>query len=95
MATLSETDRRRVWRGLMRYWSAQGITIPGNVKDDIYQAVVDTDEFIEDNQSAYNSALNATFRTNASLTDKTLLFCAVAAMRVSAGFCRLLFGDLG
>jgi hypothetical protein len=94
MAQLTESQRRQIWRGLMRYWSKQGKQLGAMVKEDIYDAVVATDVFIEDNQGAFNQAIPQPFRAEADLDDKTLMFCAVAAMRVSAEFCRQLFGDL-
>ena len=40
-----------------------------------------TDAWIEANAAAYNTALPAQFRTAASATQKTLLFCYVALRR--------------
>jgi len=94
MAQLTEAQRRQIWRGLMRYWSNQGKQLGAMVKEDIYDAVVNTDVFQEDNQVAFNQALPQPFRTEVDLDDKTLLFCAVAAMRVSVEFCRSLFGNI-
>ena len=94
MATLTEAQRRKIWRGLMRFWSAEGEELGAMVKEDIFNAITDTDIWIENNQAAFNSALPQPFRGEATLDQKTLTFCAVAAMRVSAEFCRQLFGDL-
>lgn len=94
MANLSEVDRRRIWRGLMRYWSRGGKELGDIVKEDIYDAVASTDAFIDGIQATFNQALPEPYRTEADLDEKTLLFCAVAAMRVSVEFARTLFGGL-
>jgi len=44
--------------------------------------------------ASYNTALPATFRNNATLTQKTLLFCAVALARVSIVVLRQVFGEV-
>lgn len=93
MAELSIEDRIRVWRGLMRYWS----NIRSNLalsKADLQAAIDATDTWIEANQAAYNQALPAAARDGLSLVQKTTLFCAVAAMRVSLAFARALFGEV-
>ncbi len=94
MAQLPTADRQRIWRGLMRYWSAEREAIGGCAKADILAAVEATDTWIDDDQAAVNTALPATFRTNATLAQKTLLFCAVALMRVSIGALRRMFGEV-
>ena len=33
MAVLPDTDRRRIWRGLMRWWSARAETVAGLTKE--------------------------------------------------------------
>lgn len=86
MAVLSDSDRQKVWRAFMRWWMSQhGISIPNNVKGDIYTAISNTDAWIDGNQSSYNNALNNVFKNNASQDDKTILFCLVALMRSPSG----------
>ena len=92
MALLTETERQQVWRGLMRYWSTQLEPLSSIEKAELRQAVDDTDQWIEDNQTSYNNALTLAVRDNATAAQKTLLFCAVAAMRVSPAFARALMG---
>lgn len=94
MAELSTEDRQRIWRGLMRYWSNLWETLVGCTKADLQAAINATDTWIENNQVSYNAALPNPFKTNATQAQKTLLFCCVAAMRVSPAFCRMLLGDL-
>lgn len=95
MAVLSETDRQRVWRGVMRYWCNEPNPAPTPFTKAEFRAAVDaTDDWIDGNaggtstNTGYNSALPAAFRTAASAAQKTLLFTAVACMRVSPAFAR-------
>jgi hypothetical protein len=76
MAELSATDRFRCWAQLMRAVTGWPVT-----KADLRAAVDATDTWIDSNQSAFNSALPQPFRTNASVSQKTLLFCYVAMRR--------------
>jgi len=85
MAELSTTDRQRIWRGLMRYWSNLRETLGAFSKADLLEAVSDTDAWIEGNQVSFNAALPNPFKTQATLAQKTLLFCCVALMRVDPG----------
>jgi len=91
MAELSTADRLRIWRGLMRYWSrlGEGVDV---TKDELQTLVVETDEWIDDNQGSYVSALTSNNLTGAQ---KTLLFCAVALCRVDPGLAALLRRALG
>jgi len=93
MAVLSEVDRQRVWRGVMRYLSnlRQSLDLS---KTELRAAVDATDIWIEDNQADYNNALPTAAKANLTIVQKTLLFCVVAAMRVSPAFARLLLGEV-
>lgn len=93
MATLPSNDIDRVWRGVMRFWSAAHETVTVR-KTELRDAVVATDSWIDANQAAYNSALPAPFRSSATQAQKTLLFCAVAAMRSGLSLLRLIFGEV-
>jgi SLT domain-containing protein len=93
MAVLSTTDRARIHRGLMRYLSNLREAIPALTKADIRAAIDAADSWIDSNQSSYNTALPTAFRTNATTAQKTFLFCAVAAMRVSPAFARAVLGE--
>lgn len=92
MAILSEQDRLRVWRGLNRIADDRQFSIAGISKQDVRDAVDTTDDWIEANQASFNSVLPAVVQSSLSATDKTLLFCAIAAMRVSPNFARRLLG---
>lgn len=97
MAYLSTEDRQRIWRGLMRYWSNIREILGAFSKNDLLDAVVATDEWIDDNQTGFNTALPEPFKTEATQVQKTLLFCAVALMRVDPGVAALLrrvFGEV-
>ena len=93
MATLPTEDRQRIWRGLMRYWSSLK-EVQAWSKADLQAAVNATDAWIDANQSSYNSALPEPFKSNATLAQKTILFCAVAAMRVSEAWLRAIIGEV-
>jgi hypothetical protein len=80
MAVLDATNRLRVGN----QWMRLGRTVLGTcafTKTDLRAAVDATDAWIEANQAAFNAALPAGFRNNATLVQKTLLFWAVAARR--------------
>jgi len=94
MAALPEADRQKIWRGIMRWWSRVWETTGDLSKTDLKDAVDATDDWIEANQTSYNTALPAPFRNNATPEQKTLLLCAVALMRVSIDFLRAVFGEV-
>lgn len=78
---LDATGRFRVWAQAMRDWPT-AIGFPSGVtKADLRAAVDATDDWIEANAASYNSALPATFRTSATLPQKTFLFAYVALRR--------------
>ena len=91
---LDSTDRQRVTTGLMRYWSRLFEPVSGISKYELLAAVGAMDDWIEANQIAINAALPQPFRTNATLSQKTLLFCGVALARVSINFARQIFGEV-
>lgn len=84
MPVLDAANRTLVGNHLMRVVNA---TLDLVTKPDLRAAVDATDQWIEDNQAAFNAALPVTFRTNATLTQKTLLFCLVGMRR--AGLLRV------
>ena len=93
MAILPDADRKRIWRGLSRYWSKKWELL--NLSEtDLQAAIAATDTWIENNQASYNNALPAIARTNLTLIQKTLLFCAVALMRVSVDLLRAVFSEV-
>jgi hypothetical protein len=78
----------------MRYWSSLREVLSGVSKSQLQDTVNATDAWIEDNQVSYNTALPNPFKTNATQAQKTILFCCVAAMRVSPAFARMLLGEV-
>lgn len=94
MAQLGAEDRQRIWRGLQRYWSNDRETMDLN-KTELLAAIVATDTWIDNNAGSYNSALPAEAQSGLTATQKTLLFCAVALMRVDPGLAVLLRRALG
>lgn len=91
---LTTEDRQRISAGLQRYWSNLRERTVGFTSADLLAAVAATDDWIEANQAGYNTALPAAFRTNGTLVQKTLMFCCVAAARVSLAFLRRLVGEV-
>lgn len=94
MATLSEQDRQRIWRGLMRYWSNLRVPISSLNKNELRNAVDATDNWIESNQGSFNNALPEPAKSNLSQAQKTLLFCVVALARISIPFLRKVLGEV-
>lgn len=92
--TLSEEDRARVHRGVMR-WRSDRREAKGDFnKTNERAAIAATDDWIEANQAAFNAALPAAYRNNATTAQKTFLFCAVAIARVNVAFLRRVFGEV-
>ncbi len=94
MAVLSDENREKVWRGLMRYWSVFREHLGDFTKADLRAAVNATDQWQEDNQTSFNGALPELFKSEATLAQKTLLFCAVALARVSTELLRKVLGEV-
>lgn len=93
MAVLNDTDRQRISTGLQRYWSRLFEEILG-IEADLLAAVNATDTWIDNNQASYNSALPSAAQINLTATQKILLFCVVAAMRVNVKFAKRLVGEV-
>lgn len=93
MATLPDSDRLRIWRGLMRFWSGMQETVSVN-KADLKAAVDAADTWVDDNAISYNAALPTAFRTNATQTQKSLLLVAVVLMRFNLDLLKLIFGEV-
>jgi len=94
MAVLPDSDRQLILMGLMRYWSQLFETISDLSKSELKSAVDATDQWIENNQASFNAALPAIPRSNLTLAQKTLIFCVVAAFRVSKQFVIRLIGGI-
>lgn len=77
MAVLSDEERRRTTAQWMRA-NLEAVSI---TKADLRAAVNATDQWIDDNASAYNLALPQPARGALSATQKTLLFVYVAMRR--------------
>ncbi len=91
MAVLTESDRLRVWRGLMRYWSQLQEAV-GCSKSQLRTTIDETDDWIDDNQSGYVSSL--THGGNFTAVQLTVIFCCVALMRVGVGLLRRVLGEV-
>ena len=81
MANLTEADRLRIWRGLMRFWSSLQELVAGFVKADLKAAVDAADAWVDSNAASYNAALPNPFRSAATSSQKSLLLVAVILMR--------------
>jgi hypothetical protein len=93
MPALPDADRKRIWRGLSRWWS--NVREPfALTKADLQAAIAATDTWIDSNQASFNSALPVAARNNMTLAQKTLLFCAVALMRQGLGYLKFIFGEV-
>lgn len=80
MAVLSQAERDRVRRWFMR--AASQAAEPLNVSKAQLTAAVDAaDQWADDNAAAYNSALPAAFRNNATASQKALLLAYVILRR--------------
>ena len=93
MATLSEANLRKIWRGLMRYWSNQR-ELTAFEKAGLYDAIVAIDTFLNDNATAINNAFPAAFRTSATASQKSVILAAVALARYNPDLLRQLIGEV-
>ena len=77
MAALTDSDRRALWADYMRVNDEEMSLL----KPELRAAVDATDDWIEANQSAFNSALPLPARTSLSAKQKARLFMAVAGRK--------------
>jgi hypothetical protein len=77
---LTQADRRKVWAGVMRVWSARGESM-GFVKADLASAIDAVDQWIDDNAASYNAAIPEVVRTALTPGQKAELLYAVAMKR--------------
>jgi hypothetical protein len=77
LAVLDPTARLRTGNQFMR----RQLEPCAFTKTDLRAAVDATDDWIDANATSFNSALPAEFRTTATATQKTLLFCYIAMRR--------------
>jgi hypothetical protein len=84
MAVLSEADRAEVAAVIMRELSADREPC-GFVKATVRAAVDATDSWQNDNAAAFNTALPAAFRNNATAAQKSRLFRLVSRFRYEKG----------
>lgn len=78
MAVLDATNRLRTFWQFMR---VNSFALGAVTKTDLKAALDATDDWIEANQTAFNTALPQPFRGAANTQAKTLLFCYVAMRR--------------
>ena len=85
MAVLPDADRFEIWAQFMRDLSAAGSVLSGITKTDLRAAVNAADDWVSTNAAAYNAALPAAFRTNASAAQKAQLLMFVISRRFLSG----------
>jgi len=90
---LSAGDKEKVGRGLMRFWSSNNTEIAGLVKADFATTITAVDDWLDTNLSSLNTAIPTVAQDNLNSTQKTLLLCSVASMRVGVNFLRRLFAQ--
>ncbi len=88
---LSVADKDKLYQGLMSYWS-QDHTLTNFVKQVIRDAIDDADTYGETNQTAMKTALNLSFRTNASATQITFLYAVIFLARFDPASAKRLLG---
>lgn len=74
LAVLDAINRLRAWAQAMRDWPA-ALGMPAVTKTELKAAVDATDDWIDSNQAAFNTALPQPFRGAATTAQKTFLFC--------------------
>jgi hypothetical protein len=106
MAVLSIADRTRIWRGLMRRWSADQV-VCSFLKNDLYNpsddtgAVADVDNWRDAHSGntsvdtvGFNGALSVAMRSALSAEQKTDLLIADAAIVRGVDYLRSVFGEV-
>lgn len=81
MAVLTDTQRQQVTDKFMQDQSEVRVVLAVVTAADLRAAANATDQWIEDNQASFNTALPTAARNNLTLTQKTLLFCFIALKR--------------
>lgn len=83
MATMSSEQRAEVTAESMR--DNRWTNVPNVLKSDLRAAVNAADQWVSDNAASFNSALPATYRTNATSAQKALLLVWVVTKRFLTG----------
>lgn len=93
MAQLSTEDQKKITIGLQRYWSVLRTPV-ALTKIELFDAVKATDAWVDANQASFNAGLPQVAKDNLTAEQKVLIFCAVAAFKVSREFAIKLLGGL-
>lgn len=106
MAVLSIADRTRIWRGLMRRWSRDGV-VCSFLKSDLYNpanntgAIADVDNWRDSHAGnvapdtvGFNGALAVAMRSALSATQKTDILIADAAMVQGVDYLKSVYGEV-
>lgn len=86
MAAMNATDRLRARIGLIRALridvaALKALGLDQFAKPDLDAAIAATDDWIDTNSAAFNTALPTAFKNGATALQKTVLFCVVALRR--------------
>jgi hypothetical protein len=81
MTTMSEAERVWTWTGLISQMRREVDVGDPAVRNEILAAVEATDDWVDANQSSYNTALPAAFKTWATPRQKALLLAMVLMRR--------------
>ncbi len=85
MAVMDATQRTLAWLRVVRWLGADGIDISdSNIQSDALAAVNAVDDWVDQNQAAYNAALPEPFRTWATPRQKASLLAWVVQERFTA-----------
>ena len=81
MATLSTTDRKKAARRFIRKAFTELDDTAMVDTTEIFDEIVNSDVWIDDNQNSYLSALSTGFKPKLTASQLTLLFNAVSTVR--------------
>lgn len=85
MATMTPVQRELAWLRVMRWLAADSIDITdGDIQADALAAVNAVDDWVDQNQAAYNAALPEPFKTWATQRQKASLLAWVVQERFTA-----------
>jgi len=85
MATMTPIQRMLAWLRIMRWLAADGVDITdSNIQEDALAAVNAADDWADQYQTSYNTALPEPFRTWATARQKASLLAWVIQERFTA-----------
>ncbi len=85
MAVMTDNQRAAVWREIMERLSAAREPLGAMTKQELRDAVNNTDTWVSSNAASYNTSLPTAFKNNATAGQKTQLLQLVLKGRMAAG----------